>query len=209
MFKTDNANINFEGQSLPQLEPEIYKEGTIVKFAKGTKSARVDGEDVMTDTIDIHLANATGAKHVAQEKEPTDPEKYGSFFEKMLHILSSFMSKEDLQKAAKAKIEDFAGLQDFMTKAHEDYYKAGHKVDFKLEGNAYNGNAFVRLPNFNAKYGVPFIKASANKEISLKFSNSELKNLAAYKKIVSGEASQSPDLGGAPSSVTGEDDPGF
>jgi len=200
-FKTDNKNVDFGGTTLPVLEPGIYERGTIVAVKKGTKTYNEE----VTATIDIVLANEKGEKHVSQEKSPEE-DKQSSFFEKMLHVLSSFMDKKDLAKAVKTEIGTFEELQDWLIKLHADHYPKDHKVDFKIEGSVYSGNIFVRLPNFNSKYSIPFIKSSTNKEIVISFTNSELKNLAKYKQAKEGNTDSAPDMGGG---ATTPDKPGF
>lgn len=201
-FKTENQGANFAGVTIPTLEPNVYENGKILGFKKGTKTYN----DEVTPTIDVILADKEGNKHISQEKEPEE-DKQGSYFEKMLHILTSFMNEKDFQKAVKTEINSFEELQDWMIGLHEKHYPKDHTVDFKIEGSEYNGNVFTRLPNYNARYNVPFIKASNNKEIKLSFTNSELKGLAKYKAAKSGNANVSPDMGGGSTHVP--DKPAF
>jgi hypothetical protein len=205
-----NASSNYAGVSISTLEPAIYEKGSIIGIGKGTK----EYNEVVTPTINITLANKDGAKHTAMEKCPEDPDKFGSYFDKMLHILSSFLPAKEFVKAVKVELNTFEELQDFMIEMFNKHYPEGHKVDFKIEAGLMNGNMYTRLPNFNTKIGIPIIKASGNSEIIIKFSNRELKGLQDYnakkRAIEEGKSnSDAPDMGGNAGGNGAAGDPGF
>lgn len=191
-LKQGNA---LKGESLPKLEPAIYEGAVITAVDLASRSI---GNDETVPALNLTIKAKTGDLHVNQDNAPdeNDDTKQMNFFEKYLHLASAILSEEELEQFKNAEIDTFEELVTYIDDAFKPHYNKT-KIDLKIIASVYGGNTSTRIPNFSHKYKVPFAKKHGDKSIGLKFSKSELADLAEYKKKISGDAdSASSDIGG-------------
>lgn len=182
MFKA-KENFNSDGVSNSKLEPAVYV-GTVARVEAGTKQDFTTKENV--DTIDIYFKDGiSNNEHLDQSVDVSDEDKASNMFERLCHIASRVTNESDFAKFVKSEFKDFASLSKAYIILMKDSAKT--QVEFKVAGSSYNGKPSTKIPSFSSKYQVPFIeKVGSGKQV--KFTNAEITENNAYKKLLSGES---------------------
>lgn len=184
-----SENFNAEGQARLKLEPGIYLEGSIGQVKVGSK--KKFGTEEIETTIDVIFISKEGGEHIEQIVDPNDEKKSVSMFERLIHIANAVKTEEQIAEFLKiaAKTDGFPALATAYSTFMTDV--AGEKVDFKVVGSVYNGNALTKVPNFSTGYNVPFISKSGKTKIA--FTNGELSDNEKYKAKLAGASISSGD----------------
>ena len=172
-----SESYNIEGQSEGKLEPGIYT-GRFTGIKIGTKYNTQTKEE--EPSFIVSFLTEDGKGHTENKAMPQTDEKAVSEFEKLLHMLAASISPEEQAKIRKMSFETMAEVVGYLSKI-----KISDSVlEVKVVGGVYNGNAFVRFPNFSAKYQVPFagLKGSG----LIRFSTNENRDNRAYYEKING-----------------------
>lgn len=154
MFAT-KANENYDGLSIPNLDPAKYENCTLdkVEFTKTTKGDGTQGKEIITFTF----ATPDGLQHQHTEYAPDatnpDAKKVANMIKRIGHILTKFLPKDQTEIPANT----FAELgNQVVAKLDAIPNRNEIKVDILVAGNVYQGKAtsgFTGYPPFIAKHG--------------------------------------------------------
>lgn len=186
-----------EGLSIASLPPGIYKEMVLktVKAEKTTKNDGTQGKNIITFLFD----GPQGAhQHTEFEVSDTDPKadsKKANLSKRVSHIMTKFIPKTAIESVMH---ENFEGYAAWVAATLNPSVTANKKVEIKIIGSVYNGEARSNFPGY-----VPFVANPAQSEYKpLSFSANEIKSNDEYFNHVSG----SPDTESSPSTDGGKAD---
>lgn len=178
----NKEKVNIEDSSvIYSLEPDVYLNGKIVEVKKDEVGK--DGEDKKPVLV-FMFENSQGGKHQHTEWEQTDDDKInnqiarvGSYI-RQVHPDYEFPGVKSWDELRSHVVEKMNG-------------SASAPVDFKVVANVYNpSKPRTQLPNYKGAV------AASSKNVPLKFSSSELADIAVYKKILAGTYSPTGEIGG-------------
>lgn len=154
MFAT-TAETNYDGLSIPNLNPGKYENCNLVKveFGKTTKGDGTSGKQIITFTF----STPEGMLHQHTEYESLPGEKdsekkTANMLKRIGHIMSKFVPKERLTQQSAT----FADYGNWVVSTLTSVGYKDQKVDLLLTGNVYQGKAtsnFTGYPPFIAKHG--------------------------------------------------------
>lgn len=161
MFKPQ-AGTNYDGLSIASLAPGIYKDYELkeIKFENTTKADGSAGKEILTFLFDGPQGPHQHTEYEIASDDPKVESKSANLFKRVGHIMSKFVPR--------ATVDSFGG-GDFKTLSNWvvntlNPVKAGVKVEIKVLGNVYNGEArsnFPGYPPFIARTGASDYKPLA------------------------------------------------
>lgn len=189
MFGT-SAEVNYDGISIPSLEPGKYENCTLddVTFGKTTKGDGTEGKEIIT----FKFKTPEGMLHQKTEYAVTTADdkwesKIKNMQKRIGHIMSKFVPKDRLVQQS----ETFAAYGQWVVATLKSVAFKDVKVDILITGSVYQGKAtsdFTGYPPFIAKAGDP-----------LQFDNTGLDNNKKYYAFKAKQAGAAPDAeGGTP-----------
>jgi len=138
---------NYEGLSIPSLEPGIHSVELVeVKKEKTTKASGEEGRTILT----FLYKTPEGLMHQQTEYDvlPTDKEpekKADQMVARVGHIMTKFISR-DIVDANSAT--DFNSYADWVVASLGSAYKGIKDLELKIVGNVYDGKASTQIPLF-------------------------------------------------------------
>lgn len=181
-------NFNAEGTTKLALNPGIYENGLLVEVKKGEYTVKEGEVEIKKPSLILVYQDKDGNKHEDVRKEPKTEASSVMMMETVLHVMSRILTEVEFNMA---KMQKIATWEDFINWAVAMLPAARTSIvpiKFKVVGNVYEGNAFTKIPNYTAKYTVPFIqRMDANKELSFT-SNEKTDNAKYFGKINAGAA---------------------
>lgn len=146
MYGLKAGSENLDGISIPSLAPGIYKDYELkeVKFDNTTKGDGTKGKQIITFLFDGPQGSH---QHTEYEVDPNDAKaesKGANLFKRVGHIMSKYVDKNLILSQ---KFTDFATLGNWVVNTLNPV-KTGVKVEIKVMGNVYNGEARAAFPGY-------------------------------------------------------------
>ena len=141
------AGTNYDGLSIASLPPGIYK-GYELKEVKAERTTKADG--TQGTQIITFLFDGPNGPHQHTEYEVNDNDvakkasKEANLFKRVAHIMTKYVSRTVVDAASFAT---FGELSTWVVTTLAPVTK-GIKVDIKVMGNVYNGEAKSNFPGY-------------------------------------------------------------
>lgn len=141
------AGTNYDGLSIASLPPGIYEgyELKEVKKEKTTKSDGTTGKNILTFLFD---GPKGPHQHTEYEVDATDEKKDSkevNAFKRVAHIITKFVPRTVVDNATFNTFEEFAT---FVVNTLNPSVTNGVKLNIKVMGNVYNGEARSSFPGY-------------------------------------------------------------